>query len=102
MKSKKPRFNPDERYLVGQKAIAGYLGCSRSTFKRWAHDLDLPVVKIGNGRTGKVAASPKALDRWLRKRGRHRPGLEIMPVLPPVPAPSAPLSVAAPPPGAVT
>ncbi len=64
--------DPLKNYIVGQKEIARYLGCSESTLKRWLRAGRLPVSKLGEGRTGKIAISSRVLDRWIRRRSKLR------------------------------
>ena len=54
----------DDDTLVGWKAIAGALGVSTSTARRWTRELGLPAYKLG----GQVRASRLELDRWIRER----------------------------------
>ncbi len=56
------------RYLNGQKAICGYLGCSRSTLKRWIQEQGLPVYRPAHTKRGRVVASVQALDRWMKNQ----------------------------------
>ena len=50
--------------LVGWKAIAGALGVSTSTARRWTREIGLPAYKLG----GQVRVSRLELDRWIRER----------------------------------
>jgi predicted DNA-binding transcriptional regulator AlpA len=54
-------------WIYGVKAIAGFLGVSRSTLQRMmqAGETDLPVFKIG----GRWGAHPGDLRRWKRQVG---------------------------------
>lgn len=54
-----------DQWIYGVKAIAGFLGVSERTMKRWLveDETDLPVTKIG----GRWSAHPDDLRRWKRQ-----------------------------------
>ena len=54
----------DDETLVGWKAVAGALGVSTSTARRWTRELGLPAYKLG----GQVRVSRAELDKWIRER----------------------------------
>jgi excisionase family DNA binding protein len=50
----------DARILRGWKEIAGALGVSQSTARRWAHEFKLPTYKVG----GQVRIKCDDLAKW--------------------------------------
>ena len=56
----------DDETIVGWKAIAGVLGVSTSTARRWTRELGLPAYKLG----GQARVNRADLDKWIRERRR--------------------------------
>ncbi len=54
--------------LTSWKEIAAYLGKSVRTVQRWEAELALPVRRPNQGDRNIVAAVPKELDEWLKRR----------------------------------
>ncbi len=53
--------------LRSWKAIAGYLGCSVRTARRWEAEEALPVHRLMHKSQGNVYAYPHELDAWLKR-----------------------------------
>ncbi len=78
-----------DRYLIGQKAICDYLGCSRSTLRRWVRERGLPAYRVRGGRRERLVVSLRELNRWLRSiresglepapAGGEPPGVQVLP-----------------------
>ncbi|MEM9375656.1 MAG: tetratricopeptide repeat protein [Pseudomonadota bacterium] len=64
--SRKPR-------LVGWKRIAGHLGCSERTARRWEHEETLPIHRQQHTAKSTVYAHPEELDAWVTSRATRPP-----------------------------
>ncbi len=88
--------------LVGWKDIAGYLGKTDRTVKRWGRDRSLPVHRVPGTAKTSVYAYSNELDRWLGNTGaenqvgdtgqppvKQHPIAEPVPVAASIPAPAS-------------
>lgn len=58
----------NQRLLESWKEIAGYLGRSVRTCRRWEADLNLPIHRLDGTPSARVFAYPEEIDRWLKEK----------------------------------
>ncbi len=56
----------EKRVLDSWKEIAGYLGRSVKTCRRWEHELGLPIHRLEESPKARVFAYPDELDQWVK------------------------------------